>query len=219
MSAQLPGSGNELVALFKLGEERHMRAQVSEGLVYLNSLGYFRKLEASRVQADPDEATGYCWQMPDSLLEIQVEETWQTLGRVNGGIRSHDELLNSLSVFCLHGRHRQDCVDPRVLADLGLGATFVLFSNPNEFFRRLYRAAMEEYYQVQFGPVEYVDRFTYNGPMGAFRKFKERERESEFRVVLSPGDDEPITSKLGSLQDVAIIGSADERLKLTPSGK
>lgn len=195
-----------------------MRELLREGHVYLNNLGFFKNLEATRVQADPDEATGYCWQMPDSVLEIQVEEEWRTLGTVNGGIRSHDELLNSLAVYCLHGRRRNDCAEPWMLGDLGFGDTFVLFSNANEFFRRLYRAAMDEYYQVQFGPVEYVDRHTYNGPMGAFRKFKERERESEFRVVLSPGNDEPISLKLGSLEDIAVIGPTDKRLKLVLPG-
>ena len=62
--------------------------------------------------------------------------------------------------------------------------------------------------------VEYVDRRSYTGPMGVFRKFSERAADQEFRVAILPGTGRPLSLRLGDLSDIAIMGMTNERLKL-----
>lgn len=203
--------------LFKLGQREHMLELFQEGHLYLNHLGYFKRLEDETPRSDKDEATGYLWQMDGGRVEIREGiEDWKPIGTLVGGIRVHDTTLESGNVYCLHARRASQCATPWTLDNLEFGDTFVLLLNPKEFIERVQRAVVEAGLAASWGPVEYVDRRTYHGNMGAFRKFAERSRDSEFRIVVEPGTGAPLSLRIGSLEDIAVLGEASKRLKLIP---
>lgn len=204
--------------LVKLGQRGHMLELLQEGHLYLNQLGYFKRLEDETPRSDKDEATGYLWQMDGGTVEVREGiEDWKLFGTLEGGIRFHDTALESANVYCLHSRRASQCVTPWTLDDLEFGDTFVLFLNPKEFIERVRRAVVDAGLAASWGPVEYVDRRTYHGNMGAFRKFSERARDSEFRIMVEPGTGGPLSLRIGSLEDIAVLGEASKRLKLTPN--
>lgn len=212
---QLPSE--PFIVFLKLGQHLHMERLLHSGELYLNTLGYFRGLEDGTPRSDRDEASGYNWQMDGGTFEIQDGQEWNLVGTLIGGIRVHDAALLNANIYSLHARRASDCIEPWKLDYLAFGDTFVLFFNPAEFLERVRRAAQEAGYQASWGPVEYVDRRTYHGPMGAFKKFEERAVDSEFRILVQPGAGGPLRLRVGDLTDIAYLGDASKRLKLIPS--
>ena len=199
-----------LILLFKLGSKKDMIALLERGHVHMKTLGEFKRLEDRTPRWDPDEATHSCLQMS---VDIQLDDGWQAVP-VDGGIRTHDTELESANVYCLHARTASQCSEPWSLAGLGYGDYYVLFRNPVEFISRLRSATEAQGHTISYSRVEYVDRYQYHGPMGAFRKFSERSGDSEFRVLVSPGVGASLDLYLGSLADIAVLGPAAGTISL-----
>ncbi|HSS51721.1 MAG TPA: hypothetical protein VLX28_22485, partial [Thermoanaerobaculia bacterium] len=136
------------------------------------------------------------------------------VGEIDGGIRFHDTPLMTANVYCLHARTASQCKEPWKLDYLNYGDFYVVFFKPEEFLSRISRAAVDAGYEIEYAPVQYVDRRKYHGPMGTFRKFSERSVDSEFRILIRPGIGSPLSLRLGSLTDIAAMGPTAGRVKL-----
>lgn len=197
------------LALFKFGKRQHIEQFVSEGLLYMNTLEYFTKLEAESVRRDPNEGVDKMWPARESRVFVKknLNDAWTEVGPLAGPLqfRSRDSL--AVNVFCMYGIWAStglSLVDPRNFA---FGDTFVLFKEGDEFLRRAKQAALDAGHDMECRAVEYVDETSYRGTMGPFRKLARFSYQSEFRCVLSPGTGAPYGLRLGSLSEiVAIIG-------------
>lgn len=207
---------DDLIALFKLGQKAHIEELPHEGHVYMNAVSYFAALEDDSARSDPDEGTGYSRNADGAKFEMQVGTEWRTFGTLTGAIRFRDDDLATANLYCLHARTRREYGTAFQLSDLGFGDSYVLFLDANEFFRRLEKAAAAAGRQLKYGVVEYVDRRTFAGPMGIFRKFSEHSEEREFRIAALAGTGSSLSLRLGDLSDIAIMRSTHERLRLDP---
>ena len=203
-----------LIALFKLGQKTHMAELLYEGHVFMNTAEYFSALEDGSPRSDPEEGVGYCKNGDGMILKMEEKGDWYTLGNIVGPIRFRSDNDKSTNLYCLHSKRSCDYGAPFQLSGLGFGDSYVLFIDANEFLKRIKRAASNEGLELLWGRVNYVDRLTYTGPMGLFRKFSENADHREFRIVGSPGTDGPLSLRLGDLSDIAIMGSSSERLRL-----
>ena len=163
---------------------------------------------------DPDEGTSLCQNAEGGTLQREENSEWHTVGTLTGAIRFRDDALAAANLYCLHAKTRGDCGTVFELNQLGFGDSYVLFMNANEFLRRLEEAAAAAGQKLVYGMVDYVDRRSYTGPMGVFRKFSERAADREFRAAVLPGTGRPLSLRLGDLSDIAIMGMTNERLKL-----
>ena len=206
---------NDPVAVFKLGQEKYMRALVQEGHVYLNSAEYFAKLEEKGgPRADADEGASYCKQATGAMLSMEHDGVFKPLGTIQGPIIHLSDEQRHANVYCLHMRRRHSFDTPFDLLSLEFGDTVVIFKDYVEFLRRLTKEAERQGHSVAYGTVEYVDRSSYSGPMGPFRKFSTYSQQDEHRIVLTPGTGRPLSLFLGSLQDIALVSPANGRFKL-----
>lgn len=205
---------NPPVALFKLGEKDHMTQLLNEGHVFMRPLLDFKTIENSLPRLDRDEGSGYFMATEGATLSMQHEGEWHTLGKITGPIRADDRKLEKTNIYSLHAPRRNDYGKLLGLDRLGFGNSYVLFWDANEFFRRLTQAITEAGHQHHYALVDYVDKDTYVGPMGAFRKFSHYSDQRELRVTAMPGTGRPLSLYLGNLSDIAIMGQTNERLML-----
>ncbi|MFO7970462.1 MAG: hypothetical protein R6U40_01785 [Desulfobacterales bacterium] len=209
---------NHLIALFKIGRKDHMAELIREGHVFMNPLSYFAIREGEPRRSDPDEGVGFCQNAEGATLRVQKQGKWCNMGTLTGGIRVRNESLAAANLYCLHARTRRDVGAVFELNLLNYGDSYVLFLDADEFFQRLDEAVGEAGQELSYRLVEYVDRNSYTGPMGVFRKFSEYASDCEFRVVALPGTGQPLSLRLGNLSDIAIMGMTSERLRLDPKG-
>ena len=195
----------DLIALLKFGSQEHMEPLVKEGALYMRPISYFIDLEeGDDRRGDKYEALTAYHQGPGTSVTIDGKHELSfeagTLKFLT--IRNDDE--KACNIFCLTAitpTYWQ--VDPK---NDSLGDCCVLINRPGLFLERFRNAAKSMCAQLGTGPVEYVPP-SYTGPMGLFKKFAEGyAHQNEVRCLVRPGSPDPITLKLGSLEDIAELG-------------
>lgn len=188
------------VILVKLLPERY-ETDFLEGNLYLNTAAYFASVDRTdAVRSDPHE--GIVETHHVSKFEIQDPEgEWHPLP-VIGPISVRDEASTRLNVLCMFTvtDKPDDVFDAR---NLDFGERAVVIDNLVEFIARVKRAAEASGRKVDHAPIEYVDRATYSGRMGPFRKFSTHSYQNEFRFVFLNGTGQPGILSIGSIRDVA----------------
>jgi len=199
-----------VLGLFKFGGRAHMEELVTEGHVYMPPLSYFVELESDALRADPAEGCARSVAADGFRLDVQVDGEWKPVGGIAGPVRFRDGTLLSANVYCTYAlldNGAASLVDTR---NYEFGDTYVVFTDGDEFLRRVRAAASRLGVKLEASLVEYVDETTYAGPMGIFRKYSSFAYQSECRLALLPGTGAPYSLRLGDLSDIALIGPLAE---------
>lgn len=195
-----------VIGLFKFGERAHIEKFLRDGHLYMNTVSYFAGSEANTLRADRFEGSSFCIQSATAKLSVKIDGEFKELPGLIGPIGFREDATGNNNLFCMHAlyvRHGSFIVDPR---NFGFGDTYACLMNPDAFLRRVERAAQDQGKELKWGLVEYVDKDTYSGPMGPFRKFSTFSYQTEFRIILSPGDGAPYSLRIGDLSDIVAIG-------------
>lgn len=209
---------DRVLALFKFGYRDHIDLFVREGHIYMNSLNYFKNLEGDMLRADKHECASYSEQADGAKLSMKENGKWLEIGTISGPIVSSDDSDLITNVFCMYalrGSASKSLVDER---NLNFGDTYAILTDGDEFLRRVHAAAEKENIVLKQDLVEYVDKATYNGPMGFFRKFSTFAYQSEFRFAVVTGSDAPFSLKIGDISDISMTGPLAElnkRIRIT----
>jgi hypothetical protein len=207
------------LALFKFGKREHIEQFVNDGHLYMNSLNYFKTLENVSPRKDEHESASFSLQANGGKLRMEQDGKWIDVGTINGAIISSDGKEHITNVFCMYAFREsasKSLIDPR---NFEFGDTFAVLTNGNEFLRRVRETAKRENIALKQGLIDYVDRATYNGALGMFRKFSEFAYQSEFRVAVVTGKDAPYSIKIGNISDISMIGPLAEvnrRMRISP---
>ncbi len=205
------------MGLFKFGLRQHIEEFVGEGHLYMNTLSYFRTLEDGTLRQDKEEGSAFCMQPGKAKLGIEVDGAFQEIPDIVGPIVYWDEIDQRSNVFCMYVLRASPAaalIDPQ---NFEFGDTFALLTDGNEFLRRVRLAVQDSGQRLQWGLVEYVDRATYHGSMGIFKKFSSFSYQSEFRIALVPGTGRAYSLRVGDLSDITLTGKLadlNSRLKI-----
>ena len=156
--------------------------------------------------------------MQQAKLSVEIDGAFHEIPGICGPITLGSDELRLVNVYCMYAlraSHAPDLIDPR---DFAFGDAFAVFTDGDEFFRRLRHAASAQGLQVTWRLVQYVDRDTYHGKVGVFRKFSAFSYQSELRIAIFPGTGKPFSIRLGDLSDITLTGdlaSVNRRLRLS----
>ena len=179
------------------------------GNLYMNTPKYFATLEeADLVRSDADEGIHTSMQTKEVSIRNEQGEWVPIAGLINPVLyRTQDAA--TYNMYCMYGIQEliEEPLDDRNLA---FGDTFVAITNSEEFLRRVKEAADKEGRAYEHALIEYVDRETFDGFMGPFRKFSSFAYQQEFRMVLLGGDGFPTTLSIGDIRDICIVGPSVE---------
>jgi hypothetical protein len=218
-------TGQPFMLLLKLGQREHME-MLRKGLLYMNSLAFFRALEADPARGDPYEGTDNIIQ-PCDIGEFVIDPHIPTLEKFSvsasdlaGPVRIAKNRTSSCNIFCMFAIKRPIVgpIFPRTYR--WFGDSFVLFTNTQEFVTRVVLAAKRQGLIVEARPVEYYDETKYTGETGRFRKPSVYSHQSEYRIVVEPGMEGPFRFEIGDLSEITSevlpLDLADEILKFRP---
>jgi len=214
-----------VLALMKLGATEHMADLCLHGQLYMRSVKFFRDLEADAIRADQNEGLAYCGQPDVTALEVKQRGKWLKVGGIVGPILFRDgraETGNIHCMFALRESHAEAFFEDRSkrpvdVDSLRFGDNAVVFTDGDEFMRRVRAAAERERLELRYDLIEYVDKATYTGPMGPFRKFSAFAHQSEFRILANPECQTARVLTVGSLEDIATmfpLAELNQRLRL-----
>jgi|GEM_PF-569141 len=226
----------DAVLLFKVGSFEHLTA-MRHGLLYMNSLSYFSKLE--------NEAS-------ESLRGDPLESV---IGRIHGGpasersyifeLRTHDGKILDISenavltvevpdptnvmIFCfsaitfdevsnvpIHQSDIEITLDKRLTE---FGSHALIIGNPQAFSARLNTAIKEnphiygsKYFQGGYGLVEYMSLEGTSGNIGLFRKDERYSWQKEFRLCFGVKNEG--LNSVGAFE--FLVGDLSDITTLTP---
>jgi hypothetical protein len=215
----------DVLALMKFGEAKYMADLLTRGDLYMQSVEFFRRLEGDLVRGDRHEGATYCRQPDRTVFEVRQGTEWFKVEGIVGPIvfREGPPITGNIySMFALTDGHAEAAFEGRSktfvdVDKLAFGDTVVVFTNADEFLRRVQAAAAAQGLELRYDLVEYVDPASYMGPMGPFRKFSPLAYQSEFRILTKPESATPLILSLGSLEDIATLhprAELNQRLRL-----
>lgn len=198
---------DRVLGLFKFGKREHIEEFIRDGLVFMNPLSYFRKLEDDLLRSDESEGATHC--IPGKGAKLKMEENghWLEIGTINGSIIASDGSYKNTNIFCMYSlmASANGHIDERNFA---FGDTCVVLKDADEFLRRVESAARRNNIDIEHRLVSYVNRETYHGAMDAFTKFSDFAYQSEFRIAIASGNNQPFSLRVGDLTDISILGAA-----------
>jgi len=218
-------NGQPWMVLMKLGRKEHME-QFRTGLLYMNTLSYFRDLEADTARGDRFEGVDSILQ-PKDLGEAYIDSGIPSIGRIDirredlaGPITIAMNRTAGCNLFCLYALTKpvNDLLFPTE-HDWFEGDSLVLITNTPQFFNRVSKAAREQKLSLQGAPVEYYDENGYSGRVGRFKKSSRFVHQNEYRIGIETGIDGPFRFQIGDIRDITSevipFDQADECLKFT----
>jgi hypothetical protein len=194
----------------KVGKEDNIRKLYEYGELYFEKISYFQKLEGDLFRGDPDEGIWRVSQAAKTKIGAQVEDgkdqmSWIGPGEgLIGQIKMGFPDIGEIGISCFSKARLKD---EMILVNENmrqLGTHAIAFYNSKIFIERIIAYAKENEFDFQLEKVEYVDRETYSGPMGIFRKFKEYELQNEIRFVIY-NMRAPLTMTLGTFKGISQI--------------
>lgn len=192
---------DRIIGLFKFGKPEDLE-ELRRGKLYLNNLGYFKKLEADDPRYDD-------WESADSVfapgtIQLQTDDKSIVIppDSFASHLRYYSDHTSVLHVFCMYAVLESKADALFKCRDFGFGESWVLFHSADEFLRRVRLAAEARELSFKCQLVEYLDESSFSGSMGPFRKRQKFCSESEARIVLGPGGPGPLRLEVGDLSDL-----------------
>jgi hypothetical protein len=213
--------GNEVAILLKLGAKKHLEG-LRQGHLYLNTLNYFRELEADPNRADRLEGTDHIFQPGIIRMSFDFpgmghfEVPPEDLAGPVTFVRNETTCCNLYCLYCL----REPVNGALFSKEHALfGDSVVLIRNTPEFIARVRDGANRTGLAIWWGPVEYYDEKTYTGKLGRFKKSDRFAYQKEFRFAVSTPGTEPLHLDVGDLSDITSeiipFDKVDEVLKFS----
>ncbi len=179
-------NGNPAMFLLKMGQREHME-QFRKGLLYMNTLKYFRGLDGDPARADRFEGVTHIFQPKDVIMKLSAPGIGEfTIGPEDLAAASTLSRSSELccNIFCLHA------ITAPVNGPLfpseheWFGDSIVLVLNTQDFLERVLVATQAKSLTMAWNLVEYYDHDTYTGKLDRFRKSTRFAHQREFRIVI-----------------------------------
>ena len=222
--------------LIKFMDEEHVDSFLSEGLLYMNTIEYFRKYQdddpALRGDAHEGLAASY---LPDKVnVMIGGKIINGAIGKVDVRLNAQDN-TNIYSMTILSDKDILDAGDNGLLISekfkkFGNKAVIISGNNIPEFWRRVQNSldnsvsltsCTDE--PVAAKKVTYLNRYDNHCSLDVFNKFQEYSWQYEWRLALKQSDKiGPLEFRIGDLSDIAVVADTKKLvsnpLKLVPNG-
>ncbi|WP_347358477.1 hypothetical protein [Bdellovibrio sp.] len=210
-------------AFLKFGELAHLET-LRSGVLYMNTLDYFQKLEADEAKrADRFEGVTGVFQPDQITLKLSFNgETHEFTDLAGPIILGHAD-LSDIHAFCLfavtpgeyevedeiyEGNFLKVRLNP---ANEEFGGYILFIKDVNEFINRLREALKRHGRRARAALVEYIKESEYHGHLpegkvGLF-KFDTFKHQQEFRVIIynSGSPNVPLRLEIGDLSDITEI--------------
>lgn len=207
--------------LIKFGKRAHMEDLFHHGVIYMNTLAWYRTQENDTERHDPDEGLERIMQVKGGRLYRKDPDTEKSMeiAELTGGVaRFRHRNLDQFNVFCLFHFAAPDddklllgeIVSERILS--GFGDTAVVIGDAGSFVTRVKTTAQQRGLAHMLRLVNYVDLSAHHGEVGPFIKDLRFQHQRELRIAVFDEQrlPEPLRLEIGSLEDIALLIPAKE---------
>ncbi|MDO7846349.1 hypothetical protein Q5H92_08280 [Hymenobacter sp. M29] len=202
-------SSVELFALIKFGAKHHMQQLYDDGVLYMNHISEFVRIEDSGLRGDKYESALSMQRM----INIDIAHNGIVIAKAERGkITMHED--NPVgNIYSMYGLKVVDDlsqikVDERCK---NFGDSCVILHNVPEFISRVNQAASTLNMKLLYEPVQYQNLEEYEGNWSLFKKPDYYKYQREFRLLIKQEEFiGPIILSIGSIHDIAVMLGTDK---------
>jgi hypothetical protein len=207
----------------KFMDERFLDSFVKQGLLYMNSIQYFREYENEdeALRGDRHEGLHATYRAEKTELTIFGKKI-SAKGKIDIRLNHHNE-TNIYCMTAITDEDLQNCkTEEFYLSEKfkNFGSKAVIITEPKEFELRIQKAAetcefieATELSQRISGLVAYFNRETYHGPLGIFSKFDDYAWQHEWRIAFKQKKKAgAFELYIGDISDITIVSSTHDLL-------
>jgi hypothetical protein len=195
---------NPAMLLLKMGQRDHME-QFRRGLLYMNTLNYFRGLDGDRARADRFEGATHIFQPQDVIIRLSAPGFGEVvIGKEDLAAATTLSMNAELccNIFCLHAITKPINGTLFSAEHEWFGDSIVLVLNTQEFMKRVLAACKTRNLVVRGSLVDYYDDESYTGKLDRFRKPKRFAHQREYRIAVGSSGRDPLVLDIGDSTDI-----------------
>src|SRR6185437_13401467 len=150
---------DRVLGLFKFGQRAHIDDLV-RGTLYMNPLQYFVETEASDpgdLRRDAFEGVGRLIQSDGGILSMKIDDEFKPVAQIRGAIQWRPTGGIKANIYCMYALREPtgpQFVDP---LNFRFGDTFAIFTDGDEFLRRVRTSAEAASLKVEYHLVDYIN--------------------------------------------------------------
>lgn len=209
--------------LIKFMDEKNVDTFVNEGLLYMNTIQYFREDEDDdpALRADSNEGLSSSFIPENVVLELNGHVITAAVDKIDMR-ECHNDETNIYCMTIISDKNILDAGEDGLylsskFSKFGNKAVFIGGNDINKFFNRISDAikghpsiyTLEENYIVG-RKVTYLDRRDHHSRLSVFNKFSEYEWQLEWRLALKQNNTRhAFELRIGDLSDIAHIADTE----------
>ena len=192
----------------KFGKESDIDQLQKLGLVYCNTVKYFKELEDDEMRSDELETSDFIGTRKDLILQIWPQDKPNSITRIAlNRIVSHIESPFG-NLYCMYSLEMANILeDDKFKIDTRLkkkSESFLIIKDVPEFINRLHKHLDKQQYSWEHHMVEYIDFSDFYGKRTIFQKDKQYDYQNEFRVFIRNDKHDVIKVEIGDISDISI---------------
>jgi len=198
----------------KIGQKEHIQALQSKGLLHLNTLRYYKKLESENKNLRHDRLEGSSNNLLPSSFEFIIGDKIIPFKSVK--INHYVETNLNNHIYCLY-TILSEYLDKGEFVNKDIqqfGSYALIITDIQKFINRLTAQLSAQKYKWESNLVQYYDRNQNHLKLTAFHKSKDFEYQNEFRLVVFGETSEFLQIEIGSIEDISKMISSTDLTKL-----
>jgi len=203
----------QILMLVKIGQKDHIEQLQKSGLIYANTVGYFRQMKGEDfLRKDIREgAFNHIPLRQGDTLAISVNNKTIPFQISRGHINEYYTYMKKLNLYCMMHFDPQDVNKTGIIdkRNIEFGDTSLFITNPKKFIDRIKDNA-PDFVKTFYGPIRYYDVNKKYEDLTIFDKPDHFDFQKEFRFVFHGHGNGPLRFEIGSLKDISYMVEADK---------
>jgi hypothetical protein len=195
----------QISMFLKIGKEDHIDRLQKEGLVYCNSVKYFRTLEEQNIKLRKDTSEGAVTSTKIGWMKMYVDNKELPIKFNKARLHTFDEAKDLEHIYCMYAitpdlATGEPFIDQR---NIHFGDAGLLILDPPKFLKRVKKAIRMEM-TFDYGPVNYYTEDKDYKNLTVFHKQEFFSYQREFRLLFHNQCPEPLNISIGSIEDISV---------------
>lgn len=194
----------QISMFLKIGKEDHIDSLQKEGLLFCNTVKYFRSLENEHIKLRKDTSEGAVTSTKIDWMKIYVKDKELPIKFTKARLHTFDDAKDLEHIYCMYAitpdlATGKPFIDQR---NIHFGDSGLLILDPPTFLKRIKKTIKREI-TFDYGPVNYyLDDQDYKN-LTVFDKQEYFAYQREFRLLFHNVSPEPLKISIGSIEDIS----------------
>lgn len=193
-----------ITAFLKIGKDEHINQLQKDGLLYCNTVKYFRNIASENTKVRKDTAEGATSCVKIDWMKLFKDDKELPIKITTARLHTFDKETDLKHLFCLYAITPDLATGIPFINDLNenFGDSGLIIIKPPEFIRRI-RKAIKSKYKFDYSPVQYYSLDNDHEKLTVFHKQDYYSYQREFRFLFHFLSTEPLELKIGSIEDIS----------------